>query len=99
MAFDAQFVYALVFIAVILWMMLRFFLGIDGFGNALIATLIGFVLLPNLLQQGLATFLVLIAIGGLAIQQIYRTGFTDSVVITLIAMVLGSYLLPFLGAF
>ncbi len=97
MAFDAQFAYALVFVAVLLWMLLRLILGIDGFGNALIATLIGFILLPNMLSNGITTFLVLIGIGGLAIQQVYKTSFADSVVVTLVAMVLGSYLYPFMA--
>lgn len=95
MAFDAQFAYALVFVAVVLWLVLRFLLGIDGFGNALIATLVGLVLLPSLLSQGFVTFLMLLAIGGLTMQQVYRASFTDSVVVVLIAMVLGSYLYPF----
>ncbi len=97
MAFDANFVYTLVIVSVFIWLLMKFFLGLEGFGNAIIVTIVGFVLLPNILSQGIASFLIIIAIGGLAVQQVYRTSFTDSVVVTLIAMVIGSYLLPFVG--
>lgn len=97
MAFDANFVYTLIIISVFVWLLMKFFLGFEGFGNAIMVTLIGFVLLPNILSQGLASFLIIIAIGGLAVQQIYRASFTDSVVVTLIAMVLGIYLMPFIA--
>ncbi len=93
MELDANFVYTLVIISVFVWMLMKFFLGFEGFGNAVVVTIIGFILLPNILSQGIASFLIIIAIGGLAVQQVYRASFTDSVVVTLIAMVAGSYLL------
>ena len=93
MAFEASFVYTLIIISVFVWLLMKFFLGLEGFGNAIIVTIIGFALLPNILSQGIANFLIITAIGGLAVQQVYRTSFTDSVVVTLIAMVVGSYLL------
>ncbi|MFH1200298.1 MAG: hypothetical protein V1708_04480 [Candidatus Micrarchaeota archaeon] len=97
MELDPAFVYTVIIVSVLVWLLMRFFLGLEGFGNAIAVTLVGFVLLPNIASAGMAGFLVVTAIAGLAVQQVYRTSFADSVVVTLIVMFVGSRMLPFLG--
>ncbi|MFH1107260.1 MAG: hypothetical protein V1787_05175 [Candidatus Micrarchaeota archaeon] len=79
---------------VFVWLLMRLVLGHDGFGNGLMVALVALVLLPYLAEQSAITFLVILAVGGLAVQQVYRTSFPESVLVTLVAMVVGSMLIP-----
>lgn len=94
---STQFLYALFTLSVVTWVALKYLFQVENFWNALLLAFIVMIFLPFISSatQTLTAFLLLIAIGALFIQQIYRgASFVAGVVAMLVVFIVGSMILP-----
>jgi hypothetical protein len=96
MLYSTDFVYALIFLTLAIWLIMKYMLNYDNASHALIFAVLAVVFLPfvvNATQVGSA-FIITLLLGGLAISQTFKWPISTSILAVFIAMIAGAVLLP-----
>ncbi len=94
--YSTNFIYSLLFLTLVIWVVLKYVFHHDNVGHALVFAIMAMIFLPFVVmstQFGNA-FVTVLILGALAISQAYKWPLSTSVVITLIALILGAMILP-----
>ncbi len=95
--YSTDFLYSLLFMAVIIWLVLRSMFGAQSFWNALALAFVGMMFLPLILgaAQTMMAAVLLVAVGALLIQRLYcGASLTAAVAAMVVVLIVSSIMLP-----
>ncbi|MEK6843398.1 MAG: hypothetical protein AABY04_02830 [Candidatus Micrarchaeota archaeon] len=95
-AFGWNFIFALLFLTLIIWLAFKVLFGFDSFSHSLLFAILAWLFLPFIVsatQIGSAFFFAVL-LGGVAISQTYKWGIGQGMLAALIAMLIGMAVIP-----
>ncbi len=98
--YSTGFLYSLLFVAVVIWAVLRSMFGVQNFWNALALAFVGMMFLPLILgaAQTMVAAALLVAVGALFIQRLYwGASFGAAVVAMVVVLIVSSVMVPLIS--
>ncbi|MFH1107261.1 MAG: hypothetical protein V1787_05180 [Candidatus Micrarchaeota archaeon] len=97
MLYNVDSLFSIFFVAVVIWLAMKYVFGVQSFWNALILAFVGMIFLPLIAGAAQTMFasLILLAVGALLVQQLYAgSSLTSSVVAMAVALIISFVVFP-----
>ncbi|MBI5225245.1 hypothetical protein HY989_05220 [Candidatus Micrarchaeota archaeon] len=95
-AFGWNFIFALLFLTLIIWLAFKALFGFDSFSHSLLFAVLAWLFLPFIVSatQIGSAFFISVLLGGIAISQTYRWGILQGMLAALVAIMVGLAVIP-----